>query len=238
MSEWKSKRFWKDVSVKQCGEAFGIALDTRAVKTPLKTELIVPTRALASAIAEEWEAQEDEINPLSMPFTRSANAAIDKVALQHDEVAELLAAYADADLLCYRAEGPDGLVSRQKEAWDPLLDWAERTYGARLVPVTGVMHQSQDAKALATFSDQVHGMDAFTLTAFHDLVGLSGSFIIGLAALENLMSPKDLWHLSRVDEAWQEELWGVDEEAHALALQKEAQFAHAKTFYDLANKTS
>ena len=109
MSEWKQKRFWKEVSVEEDGAGFAVALDGRRVKTPAKTALVVPTRALAEAIAAEWDAQEDQIDPLSMPNTRSANAAIDKVAVQFAEVADMLAEYGDSDLLCYRAESPEGL---------------------------------------------------------------------------------------------------------------------------------
>ena len=113
MSEWKQKRFWKEVSVEDDGAGFAVALDGRRVKTPAKTALVVPTRALAEAIAAEWDAQDEQIDPLSMPYTRSANAAIDKVAVQFAEVADMLAEYGDSDLLCYRAESPEGLVQRQ-----------------------------------------------------------------------------------------------------------------------------
>ncbi|MFN3209214.1 MAG: ATP12 family chaperone protein [Roseovarius sp.] len=234
MSEWKAKRFWKKADVVEETGGYGIALDGRPVKTPAKAALIVPSRPLAEVIAEEWDAQDDLIRPDTMPNTRSANAAIDKVRHQHAEVADLLAAYGDADLLCYRADGPEGLVKRQTEAWDPLLDWAKGRYGARLVPVAGVMHSPQHPDALALLSTQVHGMDDFSLTAFHDLVGLSGSLVIGLAALEDARPAEDLWEASRIDERWQEEQWGVDEEARAVEAIKRAEFLHAKRFHTLA----
>lgn len=234
MSEWKAKRFWKEASVVETDGGFSVELDGRGVKTPAKRKLVVPTQAMAQAIAAEWDAQEGEINPAQMPVTRSANAAIDKVTVQHAEVAQMLADYADSDLLCYRAESPVELVARQAEAWDPLLDWADDTFGARLTPVAGVMHHPQSPKALEILGKQAHGMDAFTLTAFHDLVSLSGSFIIGLAALHDMREPQALWQLSRVDERWQEELWGPDEEAQAVAARKENEFLHAKTFHNLA----
>jgi len=234
MSEWKAKRFWTEARVVEADHGYSVELDGRSVKTPAKRKLVVPTRAMAQAIAEEWEAQEGEIDPGQMPVTRSANAAIDKVALQHAEVAQMLADYADSDLLCYRADSPAELVERQAEAWDPLLDWAEREFGTRLIPVSGVMHQPQSPKALARLSRQAQGMDDFTLTAFHDLVGLSGSFVIGLAAMHNLRDAKALWQLSRVDEQWQEDLWGPDEAAAAVAARKENEFLHAKRFLNLA----
>ncbi|WP_135506594.1 ATP12 family chaperone protein [Roseovarius aestuariivivens] len=233
MSEWKAKRFWSEAHVTETAGGFGILLDTRPVKTPAKATLAVPTRAMADAIAAEWDAQEGEIKPLTMPVTRAANAAIDKVTPQHAEVADMVAAYGDADLLCYRADAPEGLIARQQEAWDPLLDWAEEALGARLQPVEGVMHRPQDPRALDRLSRQVHAMDAFTLTAFHDLVGLSGSLVIGFAVLHGHQTPEALWSVSRIDETWQEEFWGVDEEARQMALAKRAQFLDAKRFHDL-----
>lgn len=215
-------------------DGFSIRLDTRPVKTPAKEALVVPTRPLAEAIAAEWDAQEDLIRPDTMPMTRSANAAVDKVAHQHQEVADMLAAYGDADLLCYRADGPESLVARQSAEWDPLLDWAERRFGARLVPVSGVMHSPQAAQTLSILSEQVHLMDAFALTAFHDLVSLSGSLVIGLAAIEGNHTIEELWKLSRVDEHWQREQWGVDEEAQEVEAKKRTEFLHAKSFHDLS----
>lgn len=234
MSEWKAKRFWKDATVANDGAGYSVTLDGRAVKTPAKSHLVVPTRAMAEAIAEEWDAQDGEIDPGKMPVTRSANAAIDKVSLLHDEVAQMIADYADSDLLCYRADSPEALVQRQAEAWDPLLDWADETFGARLVPIAGVMHHPQSPKALKALSQQAYGLDAYALTAFHDLVSLSGSFIIGLAALHDMRAANELWQLSRVDELWQEELWGPDDEAIAVAARKESDFLHAKRFLNLA----
>lgn len=235
MSEWKAKRFWTEAKVTETEGGFGILLDTRPVKTPGKATLVAPTPEMATAIAAEWDAQQDEIRPLTMPVTRAANAAIDKVTPQHAEVADMIAAYGDADLLCYRADAPEGLVARQEATWDPLLDWADAALGARLVPVVGVMHKPQDPRALAALSARVHAMDPFTLTAFHDLVSLSGSLVIGFAARMAHQDPETLWFASRIDEIWQEELWGVDEEARQMALAKQTQFINAKRFNDLVN---
>jgi chaperone required for assembly of F1-ATPase len=234
MSEWKAKRFWKAASVVGLDLGFTVELDGRPVKTPLKTLLKVPTREMAEDIAAEWDAQEGEIKPATMPVTRAANAALDKVTHQHAEVADMLAAYGDSDLLCYRADSPQELVARQAEAWDPLLDWAEETLGARLESRTGVIHSGQDSEALKRLAAQVHAMDAFRLTAFHDLVGLSGSLILGFAAIHERCDMATLWALSRVDETYQQELWGVDEEAEELASLKKSEFFAAKRFYDLS----
>lgn len=234
MSEWKAKRFWTAASVVPIDGGFTVHLDNRAVKTPAKTPLIVPTRAMAAAIAAEWDAQEGQIDPRTMPVTRSANAAIDKVAVQHPEVAQMIADYGDSDLLCYRAPGPVELIERQAQMWDPLLDWAEATLGVRLSTATGVVHVPQDHRHLTELSARVHAMDNFTLAAFHDLVSLSGSLILGFAVLMDHRSADEIWHLSRLDEEWQIEQWGADEDAAAMAETKRLAFLHAKFFLDLA----
>lgn len=235
MSEWAVKRFWSEARVIDAGTGHAIALDGRPVKTPAKAPLVVPTRALGQAIAAEWNAVVEQIDPLKMPMTRSANAAIDKVAPQRADVADMIAAYGDTDLLCYRATTPQELVLRQSEEWDPLLDWADSALGARLTPVAGVMYQSQDPAALKKLGDKVHALDDFALTALHDLVALSGSLVIGLAALQDWQSPETLWETSRLDEMWQAELWGADDEADAMAAVKRAAFLHAKQFYSLVS---
>jgi len=232
MSEWKQKRFWKAASATPTDGGWTVQLDGRSVKTPAKAALTLPTQTMAEAIAAEWDAQDEVVNPLSMPFTRSANAAIDKVAIQHAEVADMLAAYGDADLLCYRADAPQGLVDRQAQVWDPYLDWAADQFGARLQPRVGLMHESQDATALSALSGPVHAMSNFELAAFHDLVSLSGSLILGFAAAQDLHPMHRIWAASRLDETWQEEQWGVDEEAQAVAEIKKASFLHAKAFFD------
>ncbi|MEO0633455.1 MAG: ATP12 family protein [Pseudomonadota bacterium] len=236
MSEWKQKRFWKVAEATAVHGGWTVTLDGRAVKTPAKAALVLPTDTLARAIAAEWQQQEDVVNPLSMPFTRSANAAIDKVRVQHAEVAEMLSGYGDSDLLCYRSDAPAGLVQRQTETWDPYLDWAAAQFGARLAPRTGVMHAGQDADALARLSRAVHALDDFELAAFHDLVGLSGSLILGFAAAHDVAPTPEIWAASRVDEAWQEEQWGEDEEATVTAEIKKVAFLHAKSFFDAAKQ--
>ena len=234
MSEWKQNRFWTDVTVETDEGGYIVALDGRRLKTPAKAPLTLPSRAMAEAVAAEWAAQEGEVDPRSMPFTRSANAAIDKVRPQHAEVADMLAEYGDSDLLCYRADSPQELVARQAEAWDPALDWAENALGARLETRTGVIHKPQSRAALERLRGQVHALNAFQLAAFHDLVSLSGSLVLGFAAAQGWRDAETIWELSRLDERWQEELWGVDEEAAAAEAHKRAGFLHARRFYDFA----
>lgn len=234
MSGWAKKRFWKETAVVEADAGYAVELDGRGVKTPAKVPLVVPTRAMAEAIAEEWQLQDKEIDPRTMPVTRSANAAIDKVAVQHGEVADMLAEYGGSDLLCYRATQPVELIERQAEQWDPLLDWAEETLGVRLVPVSGVIHVAQDAEALSRLRTQVHALDNFELAAFHDLVSLSGSLVLGFAAVHGARPIEALWALSRLDENWQEEQWGADDEATEQAELKRAAFLHADRFFKLA----
>lgn len=234
MSEWSAKRFWSDVEVTAQDAGYAVALDGRAVKTPAKAALIVPTRALAEAIAAEWHAQGERVDPRTMPCTRSANAAIDKVAVQHGEVAEMIAAYGDADLLCYRATAPEELVAEQAAAWDPLLAWSDSFLGARLTPVAGVIHAPQEPAALEILRAAVFAQDNYALTALHDLVSLSGSLVIGLAALHGDQDIEKLWKISRLDEDWQARLWGVDDEAAETAAIKCAAFLHAWRFFCLS----
>ncbi len=233
MSGWKVKRFWKETAVAEAEGGFTVTVDGRPIRTPAKAPLVVPTRAFAEAIAAEWAAQEDEIRPETMPLTRSANAAIDKVTAQFDEVAALIAAYGETDLLCYRAEGPESLVRRQAEAWDPLLDWAAEALGARLHPVTGIVPQPQEAAALAALTEATRALTAFELAAFHDLVGLSGSLVLGFAAARGVKSPETLWQISRIDEDWQAAQWGEDDEAAENTALKKQAFLDAARIFDL-----
>jgi chaperone required for assembly of F1-ATPase len=236
MSEWKVKRFWAESAVVAVEDGFAVELDGRSVKTPAKRSLIVPTQAMAQMIAAEWDAQEDEIKPQTMPATKTANAALDKVAVQHAEVADMLAAYGDSDLLCYRAESPMALAQRQAAQWDPMLDWAADALGARLLPRSGIMHMPQDASALDTLTVRTHSLSAFELAAFHDLVSLTGSLILGFAAAERARSLEDIWDLSRVDETWQIEQWGEDAEEAALVAQKKDSFLHAGRMFTLCRE--
>ncbi|MCD9149858.1 ATP12 family chaperone protein [Pseudophaeobacter flagellatus] len=234
MSNWAQKRFWKQADVTEAEDGFGVALDGRVVKTPAKAALMVPSRVMAEAIAAEWDAQSEAINPESMPFTRSANAAIDKVANQHGEVADMLAEYGDSDLLCYRADSPQELVQRQAAEWDPALDWAEQALGVRLETRIGLLHRRQDTAAMRSLRHAVHGLSPFQLAAFHDLVSMSGSLVLGFAAAQDWRTADDIWRISRLDEAWQAEQWGRDEEAETTAELKRTAFLHAKAFYDFS----
>jgi chaperone required for assembly of F1-ATPase len=184
-------------------------------------------------VAAEWDAQDGEVKPLTMPATRSANSAVERVAPQHAEVAEMLASYGETDLLCYRAERPADLTQRQAKGWDPLLAWAEAQYGTRLIVTSGVLPVAQPPEAVVRLARVVADIPPFPMTALHDLVTLTGSLILGLAVAEGRLFPKEAWDLSRIDETWQIEQWGDDEEAAEAAAAKEAQLAHAGKFWHL-----
>lgn len=231
MSEWAAKRFWSEASVVEAEGGFTVHLDARPVRTPAKSAMIVPTRAMADEIAAEWQAQDDLIKPDQMPVTRAANSAIDRVGPQFTEVAEVIADYGDCDLICYRADSPQELVARQIEAWGPLLAWSADALQAPLEPRIGVIHAPQDPASLQALRVRVHAFDAFELTALHDLVALSGSLVIGFAVCHNFREASALWETSRIDENWQIEQWGVDEEAEIEAARKRDAFMDAYRFY-------
>lgn len=232
MTGWTARRFWTAVTVAPAPDGgHAVRLDSRPLRTPAKRPLTLPTRALAEAVAAEWAAVEGLVDPRRMPFTRSANAAVDKVTPQFAGVAALIADYGGSDLLCYRAEEPEALTARQAAAWDPILDWAARRHGAQLVVTRGVVPVAQPPESLARLAAAVHATTPFELTALHDLVSLSGSLLIGLAATEPDADPEALWVLSRIDEDWQAELWGRDDAAAAVAEGKKHAFLHAHRFW-------
>ena len=231
MSDWQPKRFWKAAQAEACEGGFTVKLDGRPVRTPAKAALVLPTQAMADAIAAEWDAQEEVVDPRTMPVTRGANAAIDKVRIQRDEVIALLAEYGDSDLLCYRAAGPEALIIRLAKAWDPMLDWAADKLGARLFVGEGVMHVTQKRDALDKLTAEVAAFDDFALAGVHDLISLSGSLILALAVSKDAIPVQEAWQLSRLDEHWQIEQWGEDEEAAAAEAAKKAAFFDAARFY-------
>lgn len=234
MAEWTAKRFWKMAEVAPAEGGFQVLLDGRALRTPARRPVEVPTRALASALAAEWQAQPEVIDPRAMPLSRMTNSAIDTVAQNRDHVIDTIAAYGDSDLLCYRAAHPEGLVARQAATWNPLLDWAATTLGARLEVRTGVMHRPQPAAALAALRVAVAARGPFQLAALHELVALSGSLVIGLRAAMGDADIEALWTASCLDEIWQSDLWGTDDEAEALAEQRRAAFFEAEKYCRLA----
>ena len=237
MSEWKRKRFWKQAVTTETDGGYSVLLDGRPVRTPFKSAFDLPSHALAEAVAAEWDAQQGEIDPGAMPLTRLANSAIDKVATQQDAVAALLADYGANDLLCYRATEPDALIGRQAEHWDPLLDWAAQELAVHLDVQSGLMPITQPEPSRAEIRRRTAELDPFALTALHELVTLSGSWVIGYATLTEAHPPETLWQTALIDELWQEEQWGEDEEAIASRHSRREGFLVANRFARLARET-
>ncbi len=233
MSDWAAKRFWDVASIVSADDGFTVHLDSRPLRTPGKSALIVPTQAMAAGIAAEWDAQTGKIDPNTMPITRAANSAIEKVAPQKDAVVAELAGYGKSDLICYRATGPDALIAQQAEAWDPWLAWAANALDAPLVTTQGVMPVLQPEASVARLRTEVANLDHFQLAGFHDLVAISGSLVLSLAVTSGKLAASEAWKLSRVDELWQIAQWGEDEEATAHAALKEEGFLNAARFFEL-----
>ena len=227
------KRFWKDVSVDPNGEVWGIKLDGRPVKTPARQQLTVPTPALAEAIAHEWREVGETIYLRAMPLTGLANAAIDRVAPDRQAFAQGLARYAEADLACYRAEGPRALVERQEAHWDKLLSWARRRYDVDFAITSGLMHVSQPPATVERLSHAIAALDSFRLAGLSPLVTVGGSLIAALAVLEKAIAPEEAWEAVSVDERWQLDQWGADAEAEAALENRRRDFLAAARFLDL-----
>lgn len=236
MSEWRARRFWKAASVVSAGSGFEVVLDMRPLRTPGKLPLILPVEDLAWAIAREWDAQADIIDPNSMPLTRAANSAIEKVTPQFASVADMLAEYGGTDLLSYRADQPAELARRQAEAWDPLVDWAATELRAPLRITHGIIPVPQDRQVLARLRGHLDDLDAFGLTALHDLVTLPGSLILGLAVIRGRIDAAEAFRISRIDEDFQTERWGQDEEAQAAAQGRKDAMLVAERFWRLSRR--
>ena len=224
-----AKRFWTDVTVKDRG----IRLDGRALKTPARADLVLPTDSLAAAIAEEWRAVEGTIDPRAMPLTGLANAAIDRIAPDPVPFAAGLARYAQGDLLCYRADHPTELTALQGEAWDPPLDWARERYGIDFVVTAGITHVDQPAETVRRLAAAVAARDAFHLAGLSPLVTLSGSLVLALALAEGVMTEENSWIAAELDQIWQAEQWGEDALATAAREDKRRDFRAAARFLAL-----
>ncbi len=219
------KRFYTDVSVTEGEGGFVVTLDGKAVRTPARNPLAAPTRKLAELIAAEWQAQAEEIDPATMPVTKLVNTAIDGVATDTQAVFEDILRFAGTDLLCYRAESPEGLVERQTERWDPVLDWASNALGARFILAEGIVHQQQPQSAIAAFSAALRKHDnATSLAVLHTITTLTGSALLSLAFAEGELTENEAWSLAHLDEDWTNEHWGSDEEAEERRVLRFADF--------------
>jgi len=227
------KRFWKEVVVRPEEGGMAIHLDGRPVRTPARAALVVPSEALAQAIAEEWRSVEGDIDPRAMPLTGLANAAIDRVAPERQAFAGGLARYAEADLACYRSEWPPDLVERQESAWDSLLAWAPRRYDVDFSTTSSLMHVPQPQATVERLAHEVGTLDAFRLAGLSPLVTIGCSLIAGLAVLEKALTADQAWTAVSVDERWQVEQWGADTEAVAALENRERDFMAAARFLEL-----
>lgn len=227
------KRFWKAAAVVDASTGFGVGLDGRRVKTPAGADLVVPLRALAEAIAAEWNECDQTIEPRAMPLTGLANAAIDRIAPDKQAFVASIARYAESDLTCYRAEGPATLVARQAESWDALLAWARRRYDIDFACVSGVMHVPQPEETVRKLSHAVATLDALRLAGLSQLVTIGGSLVAGLAVLEEMMPAEEAWEAVSLDERWQLEQWGDDLEARAALDARRRDFLAAARFIEL-----
>jgi len=227
------KRFWKDVTVEREGDGWAIRLDSRPVKTPARAPLVVPTEALAEAIADEWRNVGETIDPRAMPLTGVANAAIDRVGPEHEAFANGIANYAEADLACYRAEAPRALAARQEESWDELLAWARRRYDVDFVITCGLMHVEQPPATVERLSHAVALLDAFHLAGLSPLVTVGGSLLAALAVLEKAITPEQAWDAVSIDDKWQLEQWGADADAERALENRRRDFLAAARFLQL-----
>jgi chaperone required for assembly of F1-ATPase len=227
------RRFYKKAEVVSAASGYGIALVGRLVKTAGKQDLIVPSLALAAAVAAEWEAQQGEIRREAMPLTRLAGATIDRSAAQRDAVVRQVAHYAGTDLVCYWATHPPALAARQQAVWQPLIDWAAGLYGAPLVVTTGIVPERQPAASLAAFTEAVAEHDDFSLTALHAATAACGSLVIALALLEGRLDADEAFAASQLDESFQIEAWGEDTEQAERRAALAAEIVAAARFISL-----
>ncbi len=206
------KRFYQKAEPATRAGGYAIALDGKPIKTPGKRDLLVPSGALAAAIAEEWNAQETEVRAGTMPLTRLATTAVDRVATQRDAIIRQTANYAATDLVCYRAAHPPALAARQQTVWQPLIDWAVLRYDAPLSVTTGVIPTKQSATSIRAFAAAVAEQHDFALTALHVATAACGSLVIGLALIEGHLDAEGAFAVSQLDESFQIEAWGEDAE--------------------------
>lgn len=224
-SEERLKRFWKEASIEAGEGGWTVLLDGRAPRTPAHAKLVLSTEPAARMVADEWAAQGEFIDPGTMPATRLASTAIDRVSQVREAVAEEIAAYAGSDALCYLADAPGSLVAQQAREWTPWRDWAARELGVALEPAEGIIHRAQDPAAIARVRELALELDDFALTGLAAAVPLLGSAVLGLAVQRGALAGEVAFDLSRIDEAFQETRWGVDAENAARTAARRAEAA-------------
>lgn len=224
------KRFYKKVTIGETAGGYDIRLDDRVLKTPLKRNFTVPTRKMAQAIADEWDAQQTHVNPATMIVTRLANTAVDRVHGDEARIVSELADFAASDLVCYRAGSPDPLVGRQASHWDPVLAWVKSALGVQFVCVEGIVHHAQPDTAIAAIADALSNETQFRLTAIHNMTTLTGSTLIAMMVGSDALPGEEAWAAAHVDEDWQSEQWGRDDEAEARRAERKQDFESTVRF--------
>jgi chaperone required for assembly of F1-ATPase len=227
------KRFWKSAEAIGKQGGWAVELDGRPVRTPARELLIVPTQPLAEAIAAEWNGVGEKIDPRAMPLTGLANAAIDRIGPDKQAFASGLAKYAEADLACYRAEGPRGLIEWQARHWDELLSWGRRRFDVDFRTTSGLLHVDQPPATVERLVHAVRALDAYRLAALSPLVTIGGSLLAALGVLEDAFTPEQAWEAVSVDDRWQLEQWGSDAEAETALANRERDFLAAAQFLKL-----
>ena len=210
----RRKRFYAKAGLAEGPDGFAVTLDDKPVRTPSGRALAAPTREIADAIAAEWEAQTEFIDPLTMPFTRFANSVVDAVAERVDAVADDVAKYLGSDLLFYRAGHPEALVAREADRWDPVVFWAADTLGAHFILAEGIVHVRQPEPAIAA-ARAAFPADPWSIAALHVVTTLTGSALLALALMRGVLDADQVWAAAHVDDDWNIEKWGIDEEVAA-----------------------
>ncbi len=228
------KRFYKDATATAVEGGWQVMLDGRGVKTVKGAAQIAPTEDLAKALANEWAAQGEKLDPQTLPMRDMADYAIDMVAVAPHALAEQLSAYGDTDTLLYRADPEDALFSEQQEVWEPIVAASEAREGVTFKRISGIIHHAQDPKALATLRARIEQLNAFEMAGIEAMTTLSASLIIALSALESDGDATHLWRAASLEEEWQADLWGRDEEAEERRVKREADFLRAWRFTRLS----
>lgn len=222
------KRFYKEAGVADAEGGFAITLDGKPIRTPSGRQVVIPSRELADAVASEWVAQGEMIDPVTMPLTRIANSVVEGVIDRVELVSDDLAKYFETDLLFYRAGHPEELVAREAAHWDPVLFWAAQMLGAHFILSEGVMHVKQPDEAVRAARAALPG-DAWSVAALHMVTTLTGSALLALALVQGARDADQVWAAAHVDEDWNIDQWGVDEEAAARRAKRQKDFQAAVT---------
>lgn len=233
------KRFYKTVSVEPVDGGFVVRLDGRAVRTPGKALLALPDEAAAALVAAEFDAQAETIDPVTMPVLRLVNTALDGVATDPQAVLEDIVRFASSDLLCYRADGPQGLVQRQNASWDPVIDWARAALDARFNLAEGVIHVEQPRETIAVLGAHLkQRAEPLKLAALHVMTTLTGSALLALAVEAGKLDAEAGWTAAHIDEDWQIEHWGEDAEATARRAQRKRDFVASVLLLEVLGRSS